>query len=63
MIRLIPVAVVSALLLTGCATSNDNGPTYGSPSQEARMEQDTTMGPGMGSGPNSGQGYKGPAAY
>ena len=62
MIRLIPVAIVLALLITGCASpAPGSGSTYGSASQQQRMEQDTTMGAGGGSGGdwNAGQGYKG----
>jgi PBP1b-binding outer membrane lipoprotein LpoB len=63
MIRLIPVALISAFLFAGCASPSGNGAPYGSPAQEARMQQDTSTGPGMGSGVNDGQGYKGPATY
>jgi hypothetical protein len=60
MIRLLPVIVLSALVFIGCASPSANpNDTYGSATQQQRMDQDTTMGPGMGSGVNDGQGYKG----
>lgn len=60
MIRLISLAAASALFIAGCAAPTENiDNTYGSPAQQQRMQQDTTMGSGMGSGVNDGQGYKG----
>src|SRR5690606_41625330 len=60
MIRPLPVIAAFVLIVTGCSSpSNLPDDTYGSASQQQRMEQDTTMGPSMGGGWNDGQGYKG----